>query len=300
VKRLLADPRAQLVANFAGQWLYLRNLKNQNPDPFEFPDFDDNLRQAFRQETEMLVDSVIQEDRSVLDLLTADYTFVNERSAKHYGIPNIYGSQMRRVTITDDARRGLLGQGAILMVTSHVDRTSPVVRGRWILENLLGAPVPAPPPNVPPLKDNEAATPRTMRERMEEHRANPVCASCHKIMDPIGLSMENFDAVGKWRTEDGGHPIDATGELMDGTKIDGVVQLREALLQHADDFVRTMTEKLMVYALGRGLDYHDMPVVRGIVRDAKKNEYRFSSILMGIIDSDSFRMRTKAAIAAAD
>jgi len=294
VKRMLADPRAELVTNFAGQWLYLRNLKNQNPDPFEFPDFDDNLRQAFRQETEMLVGSIIQEDRSVLDLLTADYTFVNERSAKLYGIPNVYGSQMRRVKITDDARRGLLGQGAILMVTSHVDRTSPVVRGRWILENLLGAPVPAPPPNVPPLKDNDAGRPRTMRERMEEHRANPVCASCHKIMDPIGLSMENFDAVGKWRTEDGGHSIDATGELMDGTKVDGVVQLREALLRRSDDFVRTMTEKLMVYALGRGLDYHDMPIVRAIVRDAKKNDYRFSSILMGIINSDPFQMRSKA------
>jgi hypothetical protein len=294
VRRMLADPREAVVKNFVGQWLYLRNLKGQNPDPTEFPDFDDNLRQAFIREVELLVKSVIEEDRSVVDLLTADYTFVNERLARHYGIPGVYGSRMRRVEVGDDARRGLLGKGAVLMVTSHVDRTSPVVRGKWILDNLLGAPPPMPPPNVPPLDDAAAGErPRTMRERMEAHRANPLCASCHKIMDPIGLSMENFDAVGAWRAKDGGQPIDATGELMDGTKVDGVVQLREALLRHPENFVRTMTEKLMIYALGRGLEPRDMPVVRGILRDAARNDYRFSSILMGIIESAPFQMGTK-------
>ena len=291
VKRMLADPKEALVTNFAGQWLYLRNLKNQNPDPFEFPDFDDNLRQAFVNETQMFFESIIHDDRSVVDLLTANYTFVNERLAKHYGIPNVYGSQMRRVPVPIEARRGLLGEGAILMVTSHVDRTSPVVRGRWILDNLLGAPPPMPPPNVPPLKEPDAGTKtRTMRERMEEHRANPLCASCHRIMDPIGLSMENFDAVGKWRDADAGNAIDATGQLMDGTKVDGIVQLREALVKHPENFVRTMTEKMMIYALGRGLDYRDMPVVRAIVRDAAKNNYKFSSILMGVITSAPFQM----------
>ncbi len=295
VKRMLADPREALVKNFVAQWLYLRNLKGQNPDPTEFPDFDDNLRQAFVNEIQMLFESVIQEDRSVVDLLTANYTFVNERLAKHYGIPNVYGSQMRRVAVTDDARRGLLGKGAILMVTSHVDRTSPVVRGKWILDNLLGAPPPMPPPNVPPLKEPDpGAKTRTMRERMEEHRSNALCASCHKIMDPIGLSMENFNAVGAWRDKDGGSAIDASGELLDGTKVDGVVQLREALMRHPENFVRTMTEKLLTYGLGRGLDYHDMPVVRGIVRDAARNNYKFSSILMGVINSAPFQMGMKA------
>src|SRR5262249_30184408 len=260
VRRMLADPKAEsLVKTFAGQWLYLRNLKNMQPNSEEFPDFDDNLRQAFEQEALLFFQSVVKEDRNVLDLMTADYTFVNERLARHYRIPNIYGSQFRRVTLTDDARRGLLGKGAILMVTSHTDRTSPVVRGKWILENLLGAPPPAPPANVPPLNENpqRAGKVLTMRERMEEHRANPVCANCHKLMDPIGLSLENFDAIGAWRIRDGstvsnlGTAIDASGVLLDGTKVDGVVALRKALVRQPDIFASTLTEKLMIYALGR-------------------------------------------------
>ena len=259
VKRMLNDPKSDaLITNFAGQWLYLRNLKNFQPNSLEFPDFDDNLRQAMQRETELFFESVMREDRNVLDLMTADYTFLNERLARHYNVPNIYGSHFRRVVLKDDARKGLLGKGAILMVTSHADRTSPVVRGKWILDNLLDAPPPPMPNNVPPLNEsaNRGGKILTMRERMEEHRQNPVCASCHKIMDPIGLSMENFDAVGAWRTRDGGtlgNPIDASGELLDGTKVDGVVTLRQALVRQPEIFVGTVTEKLMTYALGRGL-----------------------------------------------
>jgi hypothetical protein len=280
VRRMLVDPRAQsLTSNFAGQWLYLRNLKNVIPDKDEFPDFDDNLRQAMRRETELLFESMIHEDRNVLDLLTADYTFVNERLARHYGIPNIYGSRFRRVVVPSEARRGLLGQGSILTVTARADRTSPVLRGKWILENLLGTPPPPPPPDVPPLKENkERDKPLTMREQMEEHRANPACASCHKLMDPLGFSLENFDAVGAWRLSDAGTPISASTQLADGTKIDGPVALRQALLRQPEAFVRTMTEKLLTYALGRGLEYYDMPVVRSIVRDAARQDYRFLAI----------------------
>jgi mono/diheme cytochrome c family protein len=300
VRRMLADAKADsLTTNFADQWLYLRNLKNMQPNSEAFPDFDDNLREAFQKEAELFFQSIVREDRSVVDLMTADYTFVNERLAQHYRIPNIYGSHFRRVTLTDDARRGLLGKGAVLMVTSHVDRTSPVVRGRWVLENLLAAPVPPMAANVPPLNEdpNRGGRILTMRERMEEHRRNPVCAQCHKIMDPIGLSMENFDAVGAWRTRDGdsvtgmGTPIDAQGELLDGTKIDGVVSLRRALLRQPDMFVQTVTEKLMIYALGRGLQPYDMPAVRAIVRDTAQNNYRFSAIVLGIIDSTPFQKR---------
>jgi hypothetical protein len=227
--------------------------------------------------------------------LTANYTFVNERLARHYGISDIYGSRFRRVTIADDARRGLLGQGSILALTSHATRTSPVVRGKWILENILGTPVPPPPPNVPPLKENqEGERPRTMREQMAEHRVNAVCASCHKVLDPIGLAMENFDAVGAWRTTDAGSPIDATGELADGTKIDGVVALRNALVNRPELFAQTFTEKLLTYALGRGLDYRDMPAVRAIVRDAAQQNYRFSAFISGVTHSTPFRMRTAA------
>ncbi len=287
-----------LVKNFAGQWLYLRNLKNQVPNSMTFPDFDDNLRQSFRRETELLFDSVMREDRNVVDLMTADYTFVNERLARHYGIPNVYGSHFRRVQIADPARKGLLGQGSILMVTSHADRTSPPVRGKWVLDNLLGTPPPAPPANVPPLNENsQRGTGKvlTMRERMEEHRANPACAACHKIMDPIGFALENFDAVGAWRSHEGGAagtPIDASGQLMDGTKVDGVVALREALVREPDGFVGTMTEKLLTYALGRGLSYSDMPTVRGIVRASASDNYRFSSLVVGIVGSSAFQMRT--------
>ncbi len=300
VRRMLADPKADsLTTNFADQWLYLRNLRNMQPNSEAFPDFDDNLRQAFQTEAELFFQSIVKEDRNVLDLMTADYTFLNQRLAEHYGVPNIYGSQFRRVTLTGDARKGLLGKGAILMVTSHVDRTSPVVRGKWVLENLLAAPVPPMAANVPPLNEdpNRGGRILTMRERMEEHRRNPVCAQCHKIMDPIGLSMENFDAVGAWRTRDGdsvtgpGTPIDANGELLDGTKVNGVVSLRKALLRQPDMFVQTVTEKLMIYALGRGLQPYDMPSVRAIVRDTAQSNYRFSAIVMGIIASTPFQKR---------
>ncbi|MEP7308547.1 MAG: DUF1592 domain-containing protein [Acidobacteriota bacterium] len=297
VRRMLADPRAEaLVSNFAGQWLYLRNVRTTTPDKNEFPDFDDNLRLAFQRETELLFGSIIREDRNVMDLLTADYTFVNERLARHYGIPNIYGSHFRRVTVRDEARKGLLGHGSILLVTSHADRTSPVVRGKWVLDNLLGAPPPPPPPDVPALKDrtDDDGTPHSLRERMEEHRANPACASCHKVMDPIGFALENFDAVGAWRTRDAGAAIDASGQLADGTPVNGVVTLREALLKRPEIFVGTMTEKMLTYAVGRALGYDDMPAVRAIVRNGSQTGYRFSSLVMGIVDSVPFRMKTKA------
>jgi hypothetical protein len=294
VRRMLADTKSEaLVENFAGQWLRLRNVRNVLPNSDLFPDFDDNLRQSFRRETEMLFESVIREDRSVLDLMTADYSFINERLARHYGIPDVYGSHFRRVTITDPARRGLLGQGSILAVTSHAERTSPVLRGKWILENILGTPVPPPPPDVPPLKERaEGEKPRTMREQMVEHRVNPACASCHKVMDPIGFALENFDAVGAWRSRDADANVDASGELVDGTKVNGVVELREALIRQPELFVGTVTEKMLTYALGRGVDYRDMPAVRKIVRDAARENYRFSAIVMGIIRSAPFRMRS--------
>ena len=300
VRRMLADPKAgALTTDFAEQWLYLRNLKNMQPNSEEFPDFDDNLRQAFQREAELFFASIVHEDRNVLDLMTADYTFLNERLAEHYGIPGIYGSQFRRVTLTDEARFGLLGKGAVLMVTSHTDRTSPVVRGKWVLDNLLSAPVPPMPNNVPPLNEdpNRGGRVLTMRERMEEHRKNPGCAACHRIMDPIGLSMENFDAVGAWRTRDGdsvtapGAPIDAEGQLLDGTKVDGVVTLRKALVRQPELFVQTVVEKLMIYALGRGLQPYDMPAVRAIVRETAKQDHRFSSIVMGIVTSTPFQKR---------
>ena len=295
VRRMLADPKAQaLVDNFAGQWLHLRNVRSLLPNSDEFPDFDDNLRQSMLRETELFFESVMREDRSVVDLLTADYTFVNERLARHYGIPDIYGSRFRRVTLAGDQRRGLLGQGSILAVTSHSDRTSPVVRGKFILENILGLPVPPPPPDVPPLKPpQDGEKPRSMREQMAEHRANPACASCHKAMDPIGFALENFDAVGAWRSEDASGPIDASGELADGSKIDGVEGLRRAILTRPEVFVQTMTEKLLTYALGRGLDDRDMPTVRAIVRDAARDNYRFSSLILGVARSTPFEMRTK-------
>ncbi len=299
VKRMLADPRAEsMVSNFAGQWLYLRNLRSQVPNSLEFPDFDDNLRVALQRETELFFQSIMRDDRNVLDLMTADYTYVNERLAKHYGIPNVYGSQFRRITLNDETRRGLLGKGSILMVTSHTDRTSPVVRGKWILENLLGAPVPPPPANVPPLKetaDTPGAKPLPMRERMEEHRRDPACSSCHSIMDPLGFALENFDAVGAYRTREARIPIDATGQLLDGSKVDGVVSLRKALLQKPEMFVQTVTEKMMIYALGRGLASYDMPAVRAIVRDAGTQDYRYSAIVMGVVKSTPFQMRVAAA-----
>jgi hypothetical protein len=295
VRRMLADPRAEaLVSNFAGQWLYLRNLRNKVPNSFQFPDFDDDLRRAMVREVELFFKSVMDEDRNVLDLMTADYTFVNERLAKHYGMPTTYGSQFRRVTVNDE-RRGLLGKGAILMATSHAHRTSPVLRGKWVLENIIGV-SPAPPPDdVPALNDEERPDkPRSVRESLERHRASPACASCHRVLDPIGFALENFDAIGAWRTRDGGtlgDEIDASGQLVDGTGVDGVVALRQALLREPETFVRTFTEKLMTYAVGRGLAAADLPVVRSIVRGARGN-YRFSALVLGVVHSAPFQMRT--------
>lgn len=295
VRRMLADPRGQrFVSNFAGQWLQLRNLRNARPNSTEFPNFDDNLRKDFRNETELLFASVLREDRSVLDLLRADYTFLDERLARHYGIQGVYGSNMRQVALAQEERRGLLGQGSILTVTSHADRTSPVVRGKWILENLLDAPPPPPPPTVPPLSENtEGAPPKSLRARMELHRANAVCASCHKLMDPIGFSLENFDAVGSWRTEDAGSPIDAAGQLADGSKVNGVLSLRKALLARPEVFAGAVTEKLMIYALGRGLEPYDMPAVRSILRDTAPQDYRLVSMVLGVVRSLPFQMRKK-------
>jgi hypothetical protein len=296
VKRMLADPRSDaLVDNFAEQWLFLRNLKNSSPDPQIFPDFDDNLRQAMREETKLLFQSVVREDRSVMDLLNADYTFVNERLARHYGIPNVYGSQFRRVALTSDVRRGLLGQGSILTVTSYPNRTSPVQRGKWILTNLLGIPPTPPPPNVPALKENGDGKPLSLRERMEQHRADAVCAGCHKVMDPIGFALENFNAVGEWRTTDDGSTIDPSGILYNGTKVDGPVALRNMLASHSDVFVGVMTEKLLTYALGRGVEFYDMPAVRKIVQTAGANDFRFSTLVLGTVESVPFQMKTKTA-----
>jgi len=299
VKRMLADRRSEaLVDNFAEQWLFLRNLKTSAPNLDAFPDFDDNLREAMREETKLFFSSIIHEDRNVMDLMTADYTFVNERLARHYGIPNVYGSQFRRIKITDETRRGLLGQGSILTITSYPNRTSPVQRGKWILTNVLGTPPTPPPPNVPELKENgENAKPRSLRERMEEHRSDPVCAGCHKVMDPIGFSLENFDAIGRWRTTDDGARIDPSGTLFTGAKIDGAAALRNMLTARPETFVGVMTEKLLTYALGRGVEYYDMPTVRKIVRDAGSvagnNDYRFSSLIMGIVKSAPFEMKVK-------
>jgi len=258
------------------------------------------LRQAFQRETEMLFESILREDRSVLDLLNADYTFVNERLARHYGIPNIYGSHFRRITLQDPSRRGLLGQGSLLLATSVADRTSPVARGKWILENLLGIAAPVPPPNVPALEESASKSqPRTVRQQMEIHRKNAVCASCHKIMDPIGLSLENFDLIGRWRETDQGAPIDASGELVDGTKLSGPESLRNALLGRSDVFIGTMTEKLLTYGVGRGVQYYDMPAVRSIVHDAAGNGNRFSALVLGVVKSAPFQMRVKAPLLSA-
>ena len=301
VRRMLADPKADaLVDNFGDQLLYLRNLPATSPDGVFYPDWDDELRKGFRRETELLLTSIIKEDRNVVDLLTADYTFLNERLAKHYGIPDIYGSQFRRVTLGPDLayRRGLLGQGSFLSLTWVQNfRTSPVKRGVWVLENILGTPPPEPPPNVPPLEDTKGDNKiMTLREQMTMHRKMEPCASCHKLMDPIGFALENFDADAKWRTKQGGEggvPLDTSAVLWDGTKVNGPIELRQALLHYSPQFVRMITEKLMTFALGRGVEYEDMPVIRSIVREADRNNDRFVSILMGIIKSTPFQMRTK-------
>jgi mono/diheme cytochrome c family protein len=296
VKRMLADPRSKtLIDNFAEQWLHLRNLKNSNPDLGAFPDFDDNLRQAMKEETELFFDSIMREDRSVMDLLNADYTFVNERLARHYGMPNIYGSRFRRVQVPNDARRGLLGQASILTVTSYPNRTSPVERGKWILTNLLGVPPQPPPPNIPPLPDNGAdGKVLSLRERMERHRSNPVCAGCHRVMDPIGFSMENFDGIGRWRAKEDGLVIDASGTLFTGARLDGVNALRQEMTRRPEVFVGVLTERMLTYGVGRGLEYYDMPAVRKIVHDAQSTNYRFSSIVLGVVQSVPFQMKETA------
>ena len=296
--RMLRDPKAAaLISNFAGQWLRLRNVPGIDRNAQLFPDFDDNLRLAMRKETELLFDTVIREDRNVVDLLTADFTFVNERLAKHYGMKGVYGSQFRRVAITDPNRRGLLGQASILTVTSQSNRTSPVTRGKWVLENLLGVPPPAPPANVPALEATEAKG--TLRQRMEQHRKNPVCASCHNLMDPLGFAMENFDPLGQWRLQDEGRPVDTAGTMPDGSKFDGVAGLRAALLAKSDVFVETFVEKLMVYSLGRGVEYYDAPTIRQIARAAGKQNNRFSSLILGVVKSAPFQMRASSSDAPA-
>ncbi len=294
VGRMLADERAgTLVGSFAAQWLHLRRMRTVSPDVNAFPAFDENLRDALIRETELFVGSQLREDRSVVDLLTADYTFVNERLARHYGIPDVYGSRFRRVKWNDDKRRGLLGQGSILTVTSLATRTSPVVRGKWILENVLGTPPPPPPPDVPELEErSEGGEATSLRARLEAHRANPVCSNCHARMDPLGFALENFDAVGQWRdTDAGGAPIDTAGVLPDGAAFDGLPALRDVLQGRRGEFVATVTEKLLTYALGRGVEPHDRPSVRAIVREAAHDDYRWSSIILGVTRSLPFQMR---------
>ena len=293
VRRMLSDGRSRnLVTNFAGQWLYLRNLESMTPDVRLFPDFDDNLRQAFRQETELFFESILREDRSVLDLLKADYTYLNGRLARHYGIGYIYGSRFRRVSLDESSKRGgLLRHGSILSVTSYATRTSPVIRGHWVLENLLGTPPPPPPANVPALKDNTVATNLSVRERLAEHRANAACASCHDRIDPVGFALENFDAVGRWRDNEAGKPVDVSGGLPDGSRFKGVSGLEKGLLNRPEMFVGTMVEKLLTFALGRGVEHYDAPAIRKILRDARTKDYRFSSLIVGIATSTPFQMR---------
>ena len=293
-RRMLADPRAEaLVTNFAGQWLSLRNAAAVQPDEDQFPDFGEDLRQGFRRETELLFSSVLRENRSVIDLLAADYTFLNERLARHYGIPNVRGSHFRKVALDDPARGGLLGHGSILTVTSYANRTSPVLRGKWVLENILGNPPPPPPADVPALEETTTGKQLTMREAMAQHRANPVCASCHQIMDPPGLALEPFDAVGRWRTPNQTQDdADVSGVLPDGTTFEGPAGLKEALLAHPDRFVTTVTEKLLTYAIGRGVEYYDAPAVRAITREAAPNNYRLTTLILGVVKSTPFRMRS--------
>jgi hypothetical protein len=295
VRRMLADPRSStLVTNFAEQWLYLRDIDVKKPNEVLFPDFDESLRAAFHQETSLFLDSVLRSNRSVLDLLSADYTFVNERLAKHYGIPNIHGTDFRKVTFPPGSPRGgLLGQGSLLTITSYANRTSPVNRGKWVLEVLLSAPPPPPPAVVPALKTEAQNTgkPLAMREAMLQHRADPACASCHVRMDPIGFAMENFDAVGRWRDRDAGQPIDASGVFPDGSKFDGMAGLKAALLSHPEEFVSTLTGKLLMYAAGRNVQYFDQPVIRKIVRTSAKENYAFASLVRGVVESAPFRLR---------
>jgi hypothetical protein len=293
VRRMLADPRSQsLVKNFTGQWLFLRNIAAMQPDTSAFPNFDENLREALRRETELVLESTLREDRSVADLLNTDYTYVNQRLAEHYGIKGVYGSEFQRIAVTDPKRQGLLGHASIMAVTSYPDRTAPTIRGKWVLEQLLGTPPPPPPPNVPALKEDSTVKVLTMRQRMEEHRASPQCAVCHRIMDPIGFALENFDGLGRWRDFDGegATKIDSSGVLPDGTAFDGPVGLRDILLARRGMFVETFTERLLTYALGRGVEQYDAPVIRKIVREAASGDYRWSAIILGIVKSKPFQM----------
>jgi hypothetical protein len=295
LKRMLADPRSNaLVENFAAQWLQLRDIRSAIPDPDLFPEFDENLRDAFRRETELFVESQVREDRGIMELLTANYTFVNERLARHYGIPNVYGSRYRRVTLENPEQRGgLLGQGSILTLTSYPNRTSPVLRGKWLLENILGTPPPAPPPNVPALPDQGPDGQRqSVRERLEEHRRNPACASCHAQMDPLGFALENFDAIGTWRVKnEAGASIDASGSLPGAPGFRGLAGLRTLLLERREQFVDAVAERLLSFALGRGVEYYDRPALRKITRDAKSNDYRWSMLILEIVQSVPFQMR---------
>jgi hypothetical protein len=294
---MLRDPRAKaLVQNFFGQWLYLRNMESHRPDVKLYAEFDENLRDAFRRETELFIESQLTGDRSALELLTANYTFVNERLARHYGIPSVYGAHFRRVTLPEGPRSGLLGHGSVLTVTSYPDRTSPVLRGKFLLENIIGAPPPPPPADVPPFpanKDGEA--PQTVRARMELHRRNPVCATCHAVIDPLGFALENFDAVGQYRTTDGGTAIDPSGVMPDGTKFSGPADFRRALLQRRDELVMSLAEKMLTYALGRGVESYDMPAIRRIAREAAAGDYRWSAIIGSLVRSTPFRLRAAAA-----
>jgi mono/diheme cytochrome c family protein len=300
VKRLLADPRSEALATrFASQWFRLQDLDKINPDALLFPYYDFKLAAALKRETELFFDSIVRDDRPVTDLLTADYTFVNERVAKHYDIPNVNGPDFRRVTLTDQNRRGLLGQGSILALTSVADRTSPVLRGKWVMEVLLASPPPAPPPNVPPLDETKADAgdhQLTTRQRMEQHRANPACTSCHRVIDPLGLALENFDVTGKWRIRDNGAPVDPVGDLYDGTRMNGPAGLRAAILKHQDMFVLSFTERLLTYSLGRRVEYFDMPAIRKIIREAEKSNNRFSAFVMGIVTSQAFQMSKAEAV----
>jgi len=294
VRRMMADPRSEsLIKNFVGQWLFLRNIARIAPDTTTFPTFDENLRQAMEKETELLVESQVKEDHSVSDLLTSDYTFLNQRLAEHYGIKGVYGNEFRRVKLDDPKRFGLLGQASILAVTSYPNRTAPTIRGKWVLEQLLGTPPPPPPPNVPSLKEDASTQKLTMRQRMEAHRVNPACAACHKMMDPLGFALDNFDGIGGWRdsTGPGSGPIDSSGSLPDGTAFNGPDGLRDVLMKKRDMFLETFTERLLTYALGRGVEEYDYPVIRKIVRDASADNQKWSSIVLNIVNSTPFQMR---------
>jgi hypothetical protein len=295
VRRMLADSRSKaLVDNFVDEWLNLRNMKIVAPDAATFPQFDEDLRSGLTREMNLFLDDNLRQDHSVVNLLNANYTFVNERVARHYGIPNIYGSRFRRVELTDESRWGLLGQGRDPMVTAYPGRTSPMERGKWVLENILGTPPPPPPPNVPPLPEGRGTQVLTMRQRMEQHRAAPACASCHTRMDPIGFALENYDAIGRWRTMEGGKPIDTSGVLPNGAKFQGPAQLRQILLKNPGQFLQTFNEKLLAYALGRRVEYYDEPAIRAIFRDAASKDYRWSAFIVGIVNSMPFQMRPAA------